>query len=339
MLIILKDKVSVKEINYLTNLLKQMDFSYAIFTKNKIKMLEVEGVPSFFQFNFINSLDFVDKIITSVNYSQKVYKNFKVKDTIIEIKNRKIGGDYIEIIAGPCAVESVEQTERLAKKLSTMGIKLFRGGAYKPRTSPYSFQGLNLKGLKILNQISKKYDLAIVTELLDVRDIDVVYEYADIIQIGTRNSFNYPLLKEVGKINKPILLKRGFCSTIKEFLSSAEYIISNGNLNVILCERGIKTFETEAYRSTFDISAVAILKEVSHLPIISDPSHSSGAWNLVEKLSLASICCGANGVMLEVHDMPHKALSDAKQSLMPDKLKKLIENMKKVTKCLNKKFM
>ncbi|HNY12920.1 MAG TPA: 3-deoxy-7-phosphoheptulonate synthase, partial [Candidatus Wallbacteria bacterium] len=257
---------------------------------------------------------------------------------VIEVGTVKIGGNQVQIIAGPCSIESYEQTSRIAAKVASVGIKLFRGGAFKPRTSPYSFQGLNEEGLKILKDVTKENGMYAVTEFLDVRHADMIREYADIVQIGTRNAMNYPLLKEAGRMNKPVLLKRGISSTIKEFLLCAEYIMCQGNERVILCERGIRTFEN-AYRSTLDLAAVSIIKELSHLPIIVDPSHASGAWNLVSDLSLASIAAGADGVMIEVHDIPSEALSDSRQSLKPEKLSELAGKISKIASCLGRSFM
>jgi 3-deoxy-7-phosphoheptulonate synthase len=339
MLIILKKGADEREVARLLENIKQSGYTYARANEGGADMIELEGAPSYFQLDFFRSFAPVKKVVTSFEYREKVYRAGGKKDTSVTVKGRSIGGGNIELIAGPCSVESYEQTERIAEKLSKMGVRLFRGGAYKPRTSPYSFQGLNENGLKILSRIAKKYGMAIVTELLDVRNIDAVCEHADIIQIGTRNANNYALLKEVGKLKKPVLLKRGISSTIKEFLLSAEYIMCQGNSEVILCERGIRTFESEAYRTSLDITAVSVVKEVSHLPIIVDPSHSAGAWNLVERLSLASIAAGADGIMVEVHDRPQEALSDAGQSLRPEKLKPLIKKAAEVAECFGKTFM
>lgn len=339
MLIILRKGADEKEVARLLDNIKRSGFSCARGSEGGVDMIELEGAPSYFQLDHFSSFPPVKKILTSFDYTGKVYRGSGKADTCVTVKGRQFGGGNVELIAGPCSVESREQTERIAEKLSKAGVRLFRGGAYKPRTSPYSFQGLNEKGLKILGGVAKKYGMAVVTELLDVRNIDAVCEYADVIQIGTRNASNYALLKEAGRLGKPVLLKRGISSTIKEFLLSAEYIMCQGNSNVILCERGIRTFESEAYRTSLDITAVAVIKEVSHLPVIVDPSHSSGAWNLVERLSMAAIAAGADGVMIEVHDRPQEALSDAGQSLVPEKLTPLIARAAKAAECFGKTFM
>jgi len=236
--------------------------------------------------------------------------------TIVQVGDIRVGIDYV-LIAGPCSVESEEQTILTAKKVKEAGANMLRGGAFKPRSSPYSFQGLGIKGLKILEKARKETGLPIVTEVVDTRDGSWVCEYADVLQIGARNMQNFSLLKEVGKVNKPVLLKRGMYSTLSEWLNCAEYILAEGNPNVILCERGIRTFETYT-RNTLDLSMVPAIKEVTHLPIIVDPSHGTGRLSLIEPMSLAAIAAGADGLMLEVHINPAEALSDGDQSMTPD---------------------
>lgn len=255
-------------------------------------------------------------------------------DTIIEVEGRKIGGNNFTIIAGPCSVESESQMIETAVKVKEYGGDFMRGGAFKPRTSPYSFQGLGLEGLKILKKAKEETGLPIVTELLDPHDLDLVYKYADIVQIGARNMQNFSLLKEVGKIDKPVLLKRGMSSTIKEFLMAAEYIMSEGNKDIILCERGIRTFENYM-RNTLDINVVTAIKEMSHLPIIIDPSHSTGKAIMVEPLSRAAAAVGAHGLMVEVHNKPNEALCDGAQSLTPDEFKRLNTNARKIHRFVN----
>jgi len=235
--------------------------------------------------------------------------------TIVTVGNVKIGEDLV-VIAGPCSVESEEQTVITAQKVKEAGANMLRGGAFKPRTSPYDFQGLGLKGLKILERARRETGLPVVTEVTDPRDVSWVCEYADVLQIGTRNMQNFSLLKEAGKVGKPVLLKRGMNSTLREWLNCAEYILAEGNPNVILCERGIRTFETYT-RNTLDLSIVPSIREISHLPIIVDPSHGTGKVSLVEPMSLAAIAAGADGVMIEVHYHPHEALSDKDQAMSP----------------------
>jgi len=256
-------------------------------------------------------------------------REFKAADTIIKVRGKAIGGKKIQVIAGPCAVENKEMLMNIAEKIKDAGASFLRGGAFKPRTSPYSFQGLGEEGLKYLSEAREKTGLPVVTELMDPREIEVILKYSDIVQIGARNMQNFKLLLEVGTCNKPVLLKRGLSATIKEWLMAAEYIMSKGNQNVILCERGIRTFET-ATRNTLDLSAVPILKQLTHLPVIVDPSHGVGKWDIVAPMAKAAIAAGADGLMIEVHTNPEEAMSDGEQSLKPSAFKKLMEELKPI---------
>lgn len=263
----------------------------------------------------------------------KLYsREYSKEDTTIRIGNFAVGGGAKAIIAGPCAVENSELMFTLAPLLKDMGVHALRGGAYKPRTSPYSFQGLGLEGLQILYQAGQRVGLPVVTELLDVRDFDQVYQYADIIQIGSRNMQNFSLLREVGRADKPVLLKRGLAATIEEWLLAAEYILSEGNRQVILCERGIRTFENYT-RNTLDIAAVAAVKHLSHLPVIVDPSHATGRSELVVPVSKGAMAAGADGLIVEVHTNPQQALSDGVQSLCPEELAQLIKDVQAIINC------
>lgn len=256
-------------------------------------------------------------------------REFKAADTIIKVKGKAIGGKKIQVIAGPCAVENKEMLMNIAEKIKDAGASFLRGGAFKPRTSPYSFQGLGEEGLKYLSEAREKTGLPVVSELMDPRDIEIILKYSDIVQIGARNMQNFKLLLEVGTCNKPVLLKRGLSATIKEWLMAAEYIMSKGNQRVILCERGIRTFET-ATRNTLDLSAVPILKQLTHLPVIVDPSHGVGKWDIVAPMAKAAIAAGADGLMIEVHTNPEEAMSDGEQSLKPSAFKKLMEELKPI---------
>jgi 3-deoxy-7-phosphoheptulonate synthase len=238
--------------------------------------------------------------------------------TVLDIEGRKVGGDHFTLIAGPCTVESREQTLQTARVVRDAGVALLRGGAYKPRTSPYAFQGLGQEGLELLAEAKAETGLPIVTELMDVRDLEPVLEVADVIQIGARNMQNFPLLTEIGRSGRPALLKRGLSSTLDDLLMAAEYILKEGNTNVMLCERGIRTFETEHRRVTLDIMAVPILKELSHLPVIVDPSHAAGRRDLIMPLSLAAAAAGADGIIVEVHPNPDEALCDGPQALLAE---------------------
>jgi len=264
-------------------------------------------------------------------------KDFKKTPTLIEVKGHVIGGNKVHVMAGPCSVEGKEMIIDIAKKVKEAGATFLRGGAYKPRTSPYSFQGLGEEGLIYLKEASEKTGLPVVTELMDPRDLDLFVKYVDIIQIGARNMQNFRLLLEVGSVNKPVLLKRGLSATIKEWLMSAEYILSRGNPNVILCERGIRTFET-ATRNTLDLSAVPVLKQMTHLPVVVDPSHGVGKWDLVPSMAKAAIAAGADGLLIEVHHNPQEALSDGEQSLKPDAFKALMEELKPIAKAVGREI-
>jgi len=251
------------------------------------------------------------------------------KKTEIKIGDVVIGKDFV-VIAGPCSVESEEQTLITAQKVKEAGANMLRGGAFKPRTSPYAFQGLGLKGLKILEKAKAETGLPVVTEVIDPRDVTWVCEYVDILQIGARNMQNFSLLKEVGKVNKPVLLKRGMHSTIAEWLNCAEYILNEGNSQVILCERGIRTFETHT-RNTLDLSAVAAVKELSHLPVIVDPTHSTGRLSLIEPMSLAAVASGADGLIIEVHYNPCEALCDKDQAMTPEMFASTMSKVRKLS--------
>ena len=267
-----------------------------------------------------------------IKLASKQHSNHK---TIVKIGDEFVGKEELCLIAGPCAVESERQLDEIAKGISDLGIKFMRGGAYKPRTSPYAFQGLKKEGLKLLKEASKKYDLKIVTEVLDTTLIEEAYSYADIFQVCSRNAKNYQFLKELGKTDKPILLKRGMSSTVNEWLLAAEYILLGGNENVILCERGIRTFDT-SLRNTMDVAAIPLVKELSHLPVIADPSQGTGKRSLVTPLSLASIAAGADGLMIEVHNEPEEALSDGFQSMYLNSMKEFTKKIREQAKLSNR---
>ncbi len=279
----------------------------------------------------------VEKVIPILPAHKIASREFKPENTTIKVRDVVVGNNKIPVIAGPCSVESEEQLMEIAHSIKESGATMLRGGAYKPRSSPYTFQGMGIEGLKLLAQAREETGLPIVTEILDPHDLDAVVEYADVLQIGARNSQNYALLKEVGKSKKPVLLKRGMSTTIKEFLMCAEYILAEGNENVMLCERGIRTFET-ATRNTFDLNAIPVLKEKTHLPVIADPSHGTGYWQYVTPMTLAAIAAGADGVIIEVHNNPEVAVSDGGQSLKPHKFKALMEKASAVAKAIGREL-
>ena len=284
----------------------------------------------------ISQLKFADGVKDLVHISTPFKlssREAKHSDTIINVGDVAIGGEKLCVIAGPCAVESMEQIRSVAKKLSDMGVNILRGGVYKPRTSPYAFQGLREEGLEYLADVKKQYGLKIITEVIDTHSLGYAQEVADILQIGARNMQNFELLKAVGKTNKPVMLKRGMSATIHDLLMSAEYIMSEGNTQVILCERGIRTFET-ATRNTLDLNAIPLLKQLSHLPVIVDPSHGTGIRELVEPMACAGVAAGAHGVMVEVHCDPENAFSDGMQSLVPSQFNNLYRKINRIASAL-----
>jgi 3-deoxy-7-phosphoheptulonate synthase len=283
----------------------------------------------------LESLPGVEKVMPILKPYKLVSREFKPEDTVIEVQGQLIGGKQIQMMAGPCAVEGREVLEEIARELQPWGVKFLRGGAFKPRTSPYSFQGFGEKALKYLAAVREHTGMLVVTELMDPRDIVLVSKYADIIQIGTRNMQNFRLLTEVGNIDKPVILKRGMSATIKEFLMSAEYILSEGNQKVILCERGIRTFETET-RNTLDICAIPLLKQLTHLPVIVDPSHAVGRVDLVPAASRAAIAAGADGLVVEVHVRPEEAWSDGPQSLRPQAFGAMMAGLRRVAEAVGR---
>ncbi len=277
----------------------------------------------------IQANEHVEKVLRVQHPFKLASRMFHPEDTIVQVGEQQVGGGNVVVMAGPCAVESEEQLMTIARIVKDHGAHMLRGGAFKPRTSPYSFQGMGEEGLKLLKKAKEETGLPIVTEVMCLDTFDVVAEYTDILQIGARNMQNFALLKKAGKSKIPVLLKRGLSATIEEFLMSAEYIMSEGNPNVILCERGIRTFETYT-RNTLDLSAIPVIKELSHLPIIVDPSHATGKWAMVEPLSRAAIAVGADGLIIEVHHQPELALSDGAQSLKPEKFGKLMHAVQKI---------
>jgi 3-deoxy-7-phosphoheptulonate synthase len=283
----------------------------------------------------ISRMNGVDRVVPVLRPFKLASRDFKPEDTKISINGHVVGGNKVIVMAGPCSVESLEQVMETAIAVREAGAHLLRGGAFKPRTSPYSFQGMGEEGLKILAQARQETGLHIVTEVMAPEQVELVAKYADVLQIGTRNMQNYALLNAVGKTNMPVLLKRGMMSTIEELLMSAEYIMSNGNHKVILCERGIRTFERYT-RFTLDINAVPVLKELTHLPVVIDPSHGTGKWTLVKAASKAGVAAGADGLMIEVHPNPAEAASDGEQSLKPQRFAELMAEVARVAQAVGR---
>jgi len=283
----------------------------------------------------LEALECVESMVPILQPFKLASRDVRATDTIVEVDGVRIGGPYLAVMAGPCSVESQEQLRTIAEGVKAAGAHILRGGAFKPRTSPYAFQGLEEEGLRLLAAARKETGLPVVTEVLEPDKVGVVAEYADILQIGARNTQNFSLLKEVGQCGKPVLLKRGMATTIKEFLLSAEYILAGGNPNVILCERGIRTFETTT-RFTLDLNAVPVIKKLSHLPVVVDPSHATGPREYVAPMAKAGLACGADGLMIEVHHRPAEALSDGPQSLKPDKFARLMGELRVLAQALGR---
>ena len=280
-------------------------------------------------------MECVEKVLRILKPYKLVSRDFQKEDTVITVRGQKIGGGTVALVAGPCSVEGKEMMKGVGNRVSSCGASFLRGGAFKPRTSPYAFQGLGEEGLRYLAEAREITGLPVVTELMDPRDIELVVRYTDVIQIGARNMQNFRLLTEVGKLALPVILKRGISATIMEWLMSAEYIASEGNSRIILCERGVRTFEV-ATRNTFDVSAIPVVKGLSHLPVIADPSHAAGKVGLIEPLAAAAIAAGADGIMVEVHPDPETALSDGPQSLRPDAFAQMVPRLKRIAEAVGK---
>ena len=333
MVIIMSPEATLENINNVIEVIKGVGLDAKIMEGTQQKIVGVIGDKTKMISVPIDAMPGVEHSVSISKSYKLASREFHPQSSIIDVSGVKIGGDEPVIMAGPCAVESREQLLESAEIIKSGGAQFLRGGAYKPRTSPYSFQGLEEEGLKYLAEAREKTDLKIVTEVTTVEAIEVVAAYADMLQIGARNMQNFGLLKEVGKCGKPVLLKRGLAATLDEWLNAAEYIMSEGNPNVVFCERGIRTYETYT-RNTLDMSAIAAIKHLSHLPIIVDPSHGTGKWRMVKPMALAAIAAGADGLMMEVHPNPAKALSDGSQSLTPDNYRDVMSGVKKLSKFL-----
>jgi 3-deoxy-7-phosphoheptulonate synthase len=338
MIVVLKPNATEEQIQHIIDKTSKLGFKVNVSKGVERTILGLIGPEDVLRVTPLEVFPGVEKVIPVLSPFRLVSREFKNESSIIKINNNvSIGGKKVAIIAGPCSIESLEITKRVAKKVKASGATILRGGAFKPRTSPYDFQGLGEEGLKYLQEAGNESGLATITEVMDARTVGLVSKYVDILQIGARNMQNFALLKEVGQVRKPVMLKRGMSATIKEWLMSAEYILSEGNFDVILCERGIRTYET-ATRNTLDINAVPVVKKLSHLPIIVDPSHGTGAWEFVASISKAAIAAGCDGLMIEVHDKPEEALSDGSQSLLPEKFDSLIKDLEKVAKAVSREI-
>lgn len=315
MIAILKNGTTPEQKNHLIQWLKNQNLDVHVSEGTQVTILGLVGDTSRVDMELLNSLEIVESVKRVSEPFKQANRKFHPKDTILEVGPARIGGGYFALIAGPCSVESEEQIVAIAKSVKQSGATMLRGGAFKPRTSPYAFQGMGPEGLRLLEIAKQETGLPIVTEIMNINTLDL-FDNVDVIQVGARNMQNFDLLKELGKTSKPILLKRGLANTLQELLMSAEYIMSEGNENVVLCERGIRTFETYT-RNTMDISAIPMLHELSHLPVVADPSHATGKSRLVGSMACAAVAAGADGLMIEVHNDPEHALCDGAQSLTP----------------------
>ncbi len=338
MIIVLRPDATEQQITHIIDKVTKLGLKPMVSRGVERTIIGVIGPEDVIQSHPLEVYPGVERVVPILKPFKLVSRDFKPENSVIDLGGGiKIGGEKIVVMAGPCSVENKELLIDIAKRVKKAGATVLRGGAFKPRTSPYAFQGLGEEGLKMLAEARSETGLLVVTELMDIRDTGLVAKYTDIIQIGARNMQNFNLLKEVGKTKKPVLLKRGMSSTIKELLMSAEYVASEGNLNIIICERGIRTFE-DFTRFTLDINAVPAVKSQSHLPIIVDPSHGTGKWGLVSAVSKAGIAAGADGLIIEVHSNPEEALSDGAQSLYPEKFEELMGGLRKVAEAVGRKL-
>ena len=337
MVIILKRGCEESQLEAVQKEMESHGVNVMVSRGSETTILGAEGNASKLDIEKLEIMPGVERVMRVSEPYKKANRKYHPEDTVIDIKNGSIGGKKLAVIAGPCSVESKEQITGIAKKVKEYGALALRGGAFKPRTSPYSFQGLEFEGLDMLKEAGEAADMPVVSEIMSTDAIDRFVDEVDIIQVGARNMQNFDLLKQLGKIDKPILLKRGLSSTIEEWLMSAEYIMSGGNNNVILCERGIRTFETYT-RNTLDLSAVLAVKNLSHLPVVVDPSHACGRSWMVEQMSIAAIASGADGLIIEVHNDPANALCDGAQSITPEQFKKLTERLKTIAPCVGREF-
>ena len=338
MIIVLRPEATQEQVNHIIDKVKALGLTPHVSKGSERAIIGVIGPEDVLRVTPLEVFPGVENVIPVLSPFRLVSREFKKDDSVIDLgKGVKIGGQNLVVMAGPCSIENIDSLFEIARDVKKAGATVLRGGAFKPRTSPYSFQGLGRAGLQMLREVGNELDLVTVSEVMDSRDVSLVADYADILQIGCRNMQNFNLLKEVGATKKPVLLKSGMASTVKDMLMSAEYILSAGNFSVILCERGIRTFE-DSTRNTLDISAVPVAKQLSHLPIIVDPSHAAGKWGLVPALARAGIAAGADGLIIEVHNHPEEAVSDGAQSLIPDNFSMLMGEIKAIANSVGRKF-
>ena len=336
MIVVLKPHVTEEQVATVVKMVEDLDYKAHIIQGVERTVIACVGEErGEHQLGHLEALSYVDRVMPVLRSFKLAAREVRPEGSRIKVNGVEIGGKRLTVIAGPCAVESKEQVEAAAEGVKRGGAHLLRGGAFKPRTSPYAFQGMEDEGLRLLEAAGRKVGLGVVTEIMDPHDIDLVVEHADMLQVGARNAQNFSLLRRLGRIKKPVLLKRGMSTKIEEFLMAAEYILSEGNPNVVLCERGIRTFET-ATRNTLDLNAVPLLKEWTHLPVLVDPSHGTGIWSLVTPMALASVAAGADGLLIEVHPNPSAARSDGPQQLRPERFADLMKSLAPVAAALGR---
>ncbi|HXG11274.1 MAG TPA: 3-deoxy-7-phosphoheptulonate synthase [Gemmataceae bacterium] len=335
MIIVLRPDSTPEQIDHILERIQELGFRPHLSKGEWRTIIGVIGDENKLQAEPLSAIPGVEQVLPILKPFKLASREFAPHDTVVEVGPVKIGGRALAMIAGPCAVESYEVLDTIASQVKQAGANILRGGAFKPRTSPYSFQGLGEKGLKILRDVGDKYGMPVVTEVMDPRQVELVNRYADMFQIGARNMQNFDLLKEVGQTRKPVLLKRGMSATVKDLLMSAEYILSEGNRQVVLCERGVRSFE-DSTRNMLDLSAVPNVKGQSHLPIIVDPSHATGRPDLIPAMARAAVAAGADGVHIEVHSCPEKALSDGPQALLPKQYAALMQELRRLAEVVGK---
>lgn len=337
MIIVLRPDATQTQVDHIVDKLKGLGLQAHISKGTERTIIGAIGDEAVLRSLPLEAIPGVENVLPILKPYKLASREFKKENTVIKVNNAEIGGRRIAVMAGPCAVENEALLIQIAVDVKKAGATFIRGGAFKPRTSPYTFQGLGEEGLRYLAEAKERTGLPVVTEVMDPRDMDAIVKYADVVQIGARNMQNFRLLKEVGEYRKPVLLKRGISATIKEWLMSAEYIMAGGNHNVILCERGIRTYET-ATRNTLDLSAVPVLKQLTHLPVVVDPSHAVGKWDLVAPMAKAAVAAGADGLIIEVHPNPEEALSDGEQSLKPNVFKQLMDELRPVARAVGREI-
>jgi 3-deoxy-7-phosphoheptulonate synthase len=338
MVVVMQEGATEEQVQRVINRLMEMGFDIHRSTGARHTVLGAVGARLDFDTRDIELLDGVREVLRISAPYKLASRQFRPEGSVIQLgKGVAVGGEQVVVAAGPCSVESEEQMESVASYVSKLGVRVLRGGAFKPRTSPYTFQGLGKKGLELLRKTADRYDMLVVSEIMDQTQIPMMLEFVDVLQVGARNMQNYNLLKELGKVSRPILLKRGISATIEELLLSAEYIMAGGNYDVVLCERGIRTFESYT-RNTLDVSAIPVIHKLSHLPILADPSHGTGRRDKVPPMARAALAAGADGLLIEVHHDPERALSDGAQSLFPNQFEQLMKELRMIAPAVGRKI-